>query len=59
MSGMVTPKKRYRVPGGRLRPVTLNIKLTHEERAQLVKLAGAKRMSLSAYVRQAAFGAQL
>ncbi len=56
---MVTPKKpRYRIPGGRSRAVNLNIKLTAEERAQLVKMAGAKRMSLSAYMRQAAFGAQ-
>lgn len=56
---MVTPRKpRYKVPGGRNRPINLNIKLTAEERAQLVKLAGAKRMTLSAYVRQAAFGTQ-
>jgi uncharacterized protein (DUF1778 family) len=51
-----TPPPRYRIPGGRVRSVTLNIKLTSDERAMLVKLAGAKRMSLSAYVRQAAFG---
>ncbi len=57
---MVTPRKpRYRIPGGRTRGINLNIKLTSEERTQLVKLAGAKRMSLSAYVRQAAFGAQV
>jgi hypothetical protein len=56
---MVTPKKRrYKVPGGRKRAANLHIKLSHDEKTRIEKMASDRMLTLSALIRHMAFGAQ-